>query len=143
MSIEEQLATILDDPEKIAMILKLTEPKLTAQQRYMQPEKGKASKAKSNAKYGAKPKPPHDSVVLQYLASHIPAQRQNLSLTELWEACRGWAAQQKLPSVKRDTMKNQLATLQIPFQTSYLVENKRVHPKTYRLDPEQLREKLA
>jgi len=143
MSIKEQLATILDDPEKIAMILKLTEPKLTAQQKYIRSEKGKASKAKSNAKYGAKPKPSDEGVVLQYLASHIPDQPQNLSLTELWEACRGWAAQQKLPSVKRDTVKSQLATLQIPFETSYLVDGKRVHRKTYRLDPEQLREKLA
>ena len=79
MSMKEQLSQLIDDPEKLDAILKLTEGKLSPQQRYMRSEKGKEAKKRSNQKYAAKPKQVILDIAERYL-QHWKNGKANLAL---------------------------------------------------------------
>ena len=140
MSIKEQLSQLIDDPEKLDAILKLTEGRLSPQQRYMRSEKGKEAKRRSNQKYAAKPKTVTPDIAERYIqhwreTAEADAHR---SLTEIWSDMKEWAQNNNIPAVKMLEFKAQLDELAIPIVTSYMSEGKRVHRKVYHLicDPE-------
>ena len=136
MSIKDQLSQIIDDPEKVAAILKLTDGRLSPQQRYMRSEKGKESKRKSNAKYASKEKPSDHTAALKFMQTMPRGSTTYESLTEVWGRYKDWAHENKLHPVKLQEFKDQLNELNIPVITAYTdpVTEKRVHRKVYKFD---------
>lgn len=132
---KDQLSKLIDDPEKLDAVLKLTEGRLSPQQRYMRSEKGKEAKKRSNQKYATKAKIVPPDVAERYFQHWRETADANcyLSLTEIWANMKEWAATNEIPFVKMLDFKSQLENLGLPFVTSYMSGGKRVHRKVYHL----------
>ena len=142
---EQKLAEIIDDPEKVKAIMALT-GRISPQQRYMQSAKGKEAKRKSNAKYTAKSEPDKDAVrtwLTEVYADRTDDKTENYMLGTYWDIYKIWAASKKVAAVKLMEFKDQLAQLDVPMMTSYMCDGKRVHRKVYVLNTPNMVKLLA
>lgn len=143
MSIKEQLMQIIDDPAMIEAVMKITESKLTPQQKYIRSDKGKAAKQRSNAKCAAaKPKTVDDQAAKEYLVHWHKKAVEELevqdvyheSLNELWTVYKRYKNYRD--TVKMLEFKAQLELLQVPTVNSYIgdITGVRIQGKVYKLD---------
>jgi hypothetical protein len=143
---EQKLAEIIDDPEKVKAILALTSGRLSPQQRYMQSDKGKEAKRKSNAKYNAKSEPDKEAVrkwLTDVYADRTDDKTEHYMLSDYWDTYTTWAGTKQMKAVKRPEFKDQLAALAVPTATSYMCEGKRIHRKVYVLNTPNMVKLLA
>lgn len=142
MSIKYQLDQIINNPTQVEAIMQLAFSKLTPQQKYMQSEKGKASKQKSNAKYASKQKTIDCLAAHHYLSSWLKLleskETQYISLMDVWNQYKT----NNRNFVQMLEFKAQLLQLGAPIVTDYMLELKRVHRKVYAFDTEFVKKLL-
>ncbi len=138
--IEKQLAQILSE-DQLKEVLAITSQIQTPMQKYLQTEKGKATKRLCNKNYheAMKARPKTSDNVRDYLLWYaMNAESDCFKLRVIWEKycdpTGPYRNQDRKPSVKACEFKRQLEDLKIPTVAKW----KGVYGVIYRFDPEEL-----